>query len=537
MSKLINSCLVAFIAVIFSFFTPVNTIKFKLSQIFFDENYEEFQLPVFPRRNLEEELGEHDYNCLVSSALSTNGGICLAERNGDDQAYLPPSISPVKNPEYGVDVSFPMHHRDHHYDEAKKNGLTETYSSYINGCKTYYKNEAAKCERSEDDRLDMCRNQPPSMQNYTLLGFQKTKVPEHLMQDLTRFWDYNHVHASKEKWHPGDIHTNHWDVPTFMLSLDNPHLKQGGPILRNKIWESTRKQLQNWIDDEADAMGLSHFDLSPASLYGIRVYNRGSILAPHVDRLPLVTSAIINVAQSVEEPWPLEVIGHDGKAYNITLEPGEMILYESHSIIHGRPFPLKGDLYANIFVHFEPTGHCLRHADRMNGKEVDGDAEQLYKREQRKLSDNIKMDQQNILPFYIHDHTEDSNRWKQMDRYEKNKKDLSIAPPIPHINQAAAMGHLSVLKSYLIENKNDPSSLDKADINGWRPIHEAARAGKTEVMKWLIDQGVDINARTNDGRGASPLWWAEETLGPKHETTKLLIKSGAKKIAPEFKDY
>jgi hypothetical protein len=53
------------------------------------------------------------------------------------------------------------------------------------------------------------------------------------------------------------------------------------------------------------------------------------------DRLPLVSSAIINVAQDVDEPWPLEVIGHDGKAYNVTMEPGDLVLYESHSVIHG----------------------------------------------------------------------------------------------------------------------------------------------------------------------------------------------------------
>lgn len=68
----------------------------------------------------------------------------------------------------------------------------------------------------------------------------------------------------------------------------------------------------------------------------------------------MVTSAIINVDQDVDEPWPLEVYGHDGKATNVTMEPGDMVLYESHSVIHGRPFPLRGKFYANIFVHFEP---------------------------------------------------------------------------------------------------------------------------------------------------------------------------------------
>ena len=60
-----------------------------------------------------------------------------------------------------------------------------------------------------------------------------------------------------------------------------------------------------------------------------------AILAPHVDRLPLVASAIINVDQDVDEPWPLEVIGHDGRARNVTMVPGDLVLYESHSIIHG----------------------------------------------------------------------------------------------------------------------------------------------------------------------------------------------------------
>jgi hypothetical protein len=34
-----------------------------------------------------------------------------------------------------------------------------------------------------------------------------------------------------------------------------------------------------------------------------------------------LTSQII-----VDEPWPLEVYGHDGKAVNVTMEPGDMVL-------------------------------------------------------------------------------------------------------------------------------------------------------------------------------------------------------------------
>ena len=69
-----------------------------------------------------------------------------------------------------------------------------------------------------------------------------------------------------------------------------------------------------------------------------------------VDRLPLVTSAIIQVAQDLDDPWPIEVYDHNGKAYNVTMEPGDMVLYESHTVLHGRPFPLRGRKYVRICV-------------------------------------------------------------------------------------------------------------------------------------------------------------------------------------------
>ena len=43
-------------------------------------------------------------------------------------------------------------------------------------------------------------------------------------------------------------------------------------------------------------------------------------MATHIDRDPLISSCIVNVDQDVEEPWPLEVYGHDGRAYNVTME-------------------------------------------------------------------------------------------------------------------------------------------------------------------------------------------------------------------------
>ena len=46
------------------------------------------------------------------------------------------------------------------------------------------------------------------------------------------------------------------------------------------------------------------------------------------------------------------------------------------------------------------------------------------------------------------------------------------------------------------------------DTNGWQPIHEAVRGGHTIIVKYLIEFDVDYNARTNNGHGGTPLWWA-----------------------------
>lgn len=116
--------------------------------------------------------------------------------------------------------------------------------------------------------------------------------------------------------------------------------------LHEQIYQFVETKVKEWIPEASS--------FSRSSLYGIRVYTSGSILATHVDRDPLITSAIINVGQDVDEPWPLEVYDHDGRAHNITMEPGDMILYEGHTVLHGRPFPLKGKYYANIFIHFKP---------------------------------------------------------------------------------------------------------------------------------------------------------------------------------------
>lgn len=134
---------------------------------------------------------------------------------------------------------------------------------------------------------------------------------------------------------------NHWKAPTYHVSVDDRKLRGSGAGLKQQIWDSLHPIIEDWTNE----------DISPTSMYGIRVYTDGAILAPHCDRLPLVSSAMINVAQDVDEDWPMELYDHDGIAHNVTLDPGDMLLFESHSVIHGkRDLTLLNSIYSYAII-------------------------------------------------------------------------------------------------------------------------------------------------------------------------------------------
>lgn len=222
-----------------------------------------------------------------------------------------------------------------------------------------------------------------------------------------------------------------------MVAVEDDTLPGGGYELQSKIYNMANEIIQEWT-------GQKSF---PTSVYGIRVYKDGAILTPHVDRLPLVSSMIINVDQDVDEDWVLEVIGHDGKAYNVTQKPGDLVLYESHSIIHGRPFPLKGRYYANIFIHFAPL---------------------------TAIEDGVASARDDLSGAL----------------YEEEEE---AGFTVTSVSDAAAYGDLAYLQAIA---EKDPSLLFKQDVNLWQPIHEAARSGNLAILEYLVAQGADVNALT-----------------------------------------
>jgi len=375
------------------------------------------------------------------------------------------------------------------------------YDNFMEQCRLAAGEDKAKsvCDEGEQQRIHMNRLQPAGMRNYTKLGFAKIRAPEEVFSLIAEFWEKN-KHSPATEWKGPNTYHNIWEAPSEVVDVQDSNIPGGGASLRSKIWESSRAVLEEWTGQH----------LAPCSMWGIRIYYNNSILTPHVDRNPLVTSAIINVAQDVDEDWPLEVWGHDGKPYNISMKPGDMVLYESHSILHGRPFPMRGKFYANIFVHFEPIG-ALAFAPDTNLTDVVIDEE----------SQNAIA--QGLPPYVIPE-----NEWA-VDWRKNNPRGWQLLHSDMHT--AAETGDWKTLRDIAIPN---PNALHKPDDNGWHPIHFAIRAGRSEIVKFILDAGADVNELTNHGDGYSPLKLAKKYLPEDHHIIGLLQSFGALELGPEL---
>ena len=282
-----------------------------------------------------------------------------------------------------------------------------------------------------------------------------------------------------------------------MVSVEDTSLQDDGPKLKSDIWKSVKPIIEDW----------TQMELQPSSQYGIREYTRGAVLSPHVDRMPLVSSCIINVDQDVEEDWMLEVIDRQGHAVNVSMQPGDMVLYESGSLIHGRPFPLKGNYFANIFIHFEPTGRPL------------GDTTDEYL---NTLDD--------FYPPYLLPDSPAGRSWAEQNPNGWKTKNSPSSPQqqiyAPAGHHAAALGDMELLQNLA---QTDKKALVYRDENGWEPLHEAVRRGQLEAVQFLIQEGgANINSRTGTHhRGESPLNLALQHLTASDAVTRFLLSNGA----------
>lgn len=137
------------------------------------------------------------------------------------------------------------------------------------------------CVKDEEYRMYMNTYQPPSMRNFTKVGYEKIKAPKKMFDLISNFYKKNR-NRDEIEWPKLNSYHNLWESQCTIIHLNDRKNVGGGPHLQVVLFEEAKKVLEAWTGQK----------LLPVSLYGIRIYHDRAILAPHVDRTPLVISAI-----------------------------------------------------------------------------------------------------------------------------------------------------------------------------------------------------------------------------------------------------
>lgn len=172
----------------------------------------------------------------------------------------------------------------------------------------------------------------------TRTGWRRMEIPADLFK---RIRDYYHEHRndSEAEFVPGGYVHGHADSHSSEVA-------QLPDTTKAQVLAELKPLMEEWAG----------VPLEPVTVYGIRTYLPGAMLAMHRDRIEThIASAVLNIDQDVDEDWALQIEDHHYRTHRIILEPGEMLLYEGGRLRHGRPDPLKGRSFANVFAHYKPA--------------------------------------------------------------------------------------------------------------------------------------------------------------------------------------
>lgn len=168
------------------------------------------------------------------------------------------------------------------------------------------------------------------------LGFKKTRLDPLIHERLMEHFRAN-LRKFKSEPETGFIRTEHPGAFPSLLYQDE---------------EFNQRLMADLLPVHRQWSGL---EIRKAACYGIRVYQPKSYLFNHLDRARThVVSSTICVDHRLNSPWPLYIEDLEGRPHEVSIEPGEMVFFEGARLTHGRPYPLDGEYYANIFVHYTP---------------------------------------------------------------------------------------------------------------------------------------------------------------------------------------
>jgi len=177
------------------------------------------------------------------------------------------------------------------------------------------------------------------LQNYTDCGYGLTRAPDDLVAELRRSLSDGLDQGRTRPEAKNEIIQTSDSNPLPPLFIDQP-------ALNRKVLHALLPLHESWAS----------IRLTPEISYGLRLYRNNSSLLMHTDKPDThIIASILHVDHSEDsEPWPIVLEDFQGRTHEIVMEPGDLLLYESAKVYHGRPKKFSGSWYCSVFTHYSP---------------------------------------------------------------------------------------------------------------------------------------------------------------------------------------
>ncbi|VEU35310.1 unnamed protein product [Pseudo-nitzschia multistriata] len=174
------------------------------------------------------------------------------------------------------------------------------------------------------------------IQNYTEHGFARTRISESLLKELQQGIRDGFEDRVNEGYTPSITGNQAWHIQRDDLT--------------QKVEDELHDKLEEW----------GRVDLDLTYVYGLRLFRNTTTIKMHLDKKGSHSMGYVLHVDSSDDydsdgdPWPFLIEDFHGRTHEITMVPGDLILFEAAKLVHGRPHQLNATWYCNVVGHYYP---------------------------------------------------------------------------------------------------------------------------------------------------------------------------------------
>ena len=177
---------------------------------------------------------------------------------------------------------------------------------------------------------------------YTETGYSKTKIPPKVYKDIHNTYLANYGSATDyDRSQPHSMFVNYPEHPK-VKHIPIPSADA------DRIAEELKPSLEEWCGEK---LNFVSFD----GVWENQEKSQWFKSVEDLDSLHVISATLLIARDAEGENWQFDIVEFDGLEQLVTLNNGEMLMYESAKLIVGKKGALKGKSYAECTFHYVPS--------------------------------------------------------------------------------------------------------------------------------------------------------------------------------------